>query len=221
MARPLRVDVGGEVYHVINRANARASIFHTETEYQHFEKLLKEAQKMFDMPILAYTIMPNHWHFVLHPKNDGDLSKFMKWLTLTHTQQYHAKNDTVGHGHLYQGRYKSFLVSKDSYLSQLIRYVEQNPLRAKLVKKSEDWRWGSLHIRTDKKLENSLLSELPVNLPQDYLQWVNEVDENEKIEQIRHSIDKGKPFGKDDWVEKIVNKFGLQVTTRLPGRPKK
>lgn len=222
MSRILRVDVSGEVYHVINRANGRMCIFPTDADYQHFENLLKEAQKKFDIQILAYTIMPNHWHLVLSTKKDGDLSKCMHWLTLTHTQQYRVKKQTVGEGHLYQGRYRSFLVSQDQYLVQLIRYVEQNPLRARLVKNSADWKWGSLPIRMGLRTNiNNFIGELPTNLPYDYVRWVNELDDKGKLEEIRASVDKGKPLGKQEWVEKMTDKFKLHSLFRPKGRPKK
>ena len=147
MPRVPRIDIGGHIYHIINRANGRKTIFHTKEDYIHFEKLLEEAKKKFNMRILAYVLMPNHWHLVLYPKHDGDLSVFMQWLTLTHTQQYHAKKKSTGHGHIYQGRYKSFLVGKDSYLLAVIKYIERNPVRAKLVKKVEQWQWGSGYRR--------------------------------------------------------------------------
>ncbi len=173
MARAPRVNVGGHIYHIINRSNGRLKIFENKDDYIHFENLLEDAKKLVDMRIISYCIMPNHWHLILYPKKDGDLSVFMQWLTLTYTQQYHVRKETVGHGHLYQGRYKSFLVAKDQYLIQVIRYVEQNPLRAKLVKKSEDWRWGSAWKRYNPLgLKNKkILSDSPVDLPHDYLKW--------------------------------------------------
>ena len=87
MPRIERVDVGDEIYHVINRANARAQIFNTEKEYKQFEEILEEAVEKFDARLLAYCIMPNHFHLVLRPKLDGDMSKFMSWLGNTHTRR--------------------------------------------------------------------------------------------------------------------------------------
>jgi len=219
MSRAPRVDVGGEVYHIINRTNGRVKIFNTKEDYQHFENLLKEAKKLVDMRIIAYTIMPNHWHLVLYPKKDGDLSVFMQWLTLTHTQQYHVRKNTVGYGHVYQGRYKSFLVSKDNYLLQLIRYVEQNSLRAKLVQKAEDWRWGSAWKRCESR-DINFLSDCPINLPSNYKSWLNHVDKGDDFEEIRFSVEKSRPFGTMEWTSKMVEKFNLVSTTRKGGRPK-
>ena len=110
MPRISRIAVGEEVYHVINRANGRLQIFNTTKDYQLFEQLLLDTKELVDMRILAYTIMPNHWHLVLHPKNDGDMTTFMQRLSNAHTRKVHSLTKTNGSGHLYQGRYKSFLV---------------------------------------------------------------------------------------------------------------
>ncbi len=110
MPRAPRVDVGDQIYHVINRANGRQTIFKTPEVYRQFEQLLKTAVEEKGMRVLAYVLMPNHWHLVLYPHNDGDLGRFMQWLTLTHTQQHRARTETIGYGQLYQGRYKSFLI---------------------------------------------------------------------------------------------------------------
>ena len=144
MPRNARVDVGGEVYHVINRANGRLRIFNKDEDYQLFEKLLLETKELIGMRILAYELMPNHWHLVLYPKNDGDLGAFMHRLSNAHTRKVHARTNTNGSGHLYQGRYKSFLVDSENYLLAVIKYVERNAVRAKLVRRCEDWQWGAL-----------------------------------------------------------------------------
>ncbi|MBI2476180.1 MAG: transposase [Candidatus Taylorbacteria bacterium] len=221
MGRAPRVDVGGEVYHIINRANGRQTIFHTKEEYLHFEQLLTEAKELNSMRILAYILMSNHWHLVLHPHRDGDLSVFMQWLTLTHTQQYHSRTKTIGYGHLYQGRYKSFLVEKDNHLLQLIRYVERNAFRAKLVKQAENWRWGSAYRRTQGAPQaKALLSDTIIELPKDYLEWLNEKEDAGALAIIRQSVNKGTPLGAVKWVKRTVDKFDLLLTTRLRGRPK-
>ena len=143
----MRIQYEHALYHVINRANGRATIFRNDKDYRHFESLLEEARELLDMRILSYCIMPNHWHLVLYPRNDGDMSEFMRWLTTTHVRQYRVATKSIGGGHLYQGTYKSFPVEKSEYLTTLIRYVEQNPLRAKLVKRAEGWKYSSLYRR--------------------------------------------------------------------------
>ena len=222
MPRVNRVDVSDIVYHAINRANARMQIFITEKDYLLFEKVLEEARERFNMRVLSYCIMPNHWHLVLYPKQDGDLQKFIGWLSMAHTQRWHSQHKTTGSGHLYQGRYKSFPVQTNDYLLQLFRYVERNALRAKLVQKAEDWRWSSLYIR-EKGNENQkkILDQWPVDVPSDYIFWANEPQTSEELELLRRSVIKGKPYGDDDWTGDIIKKFNLKSTLKNPGRPKK
>ena len=132
MGRALRVVAGGFAYHVLNRANARMRIFDKPKDYEAFEKILGQAVQRVKMRLLAYSLLPNHWHLVVWPREDGDLSTFVGWLELTHTQRWHAHRHSVGSGHVYQGRFKSFLVESDEYLWTVCRYVERNALRAGL-----------------------------------------------------------------------------------------
>jgi putative transposase len=133
MARTLRQAASNMFYHVLNRANGKEKIFKKEKDYGAFVKMLFESKEKYPIKILSFCIMPNHWHFILSPHKGEDLPKFMRWLTHTHTQRYHAYYKTIGGGHVYQGRYKSFLVDRDAYFLQACRYVERNPLRAGLV----------------------------------------------------------------------------------------
>ena len=145
MGRPKRAADGGLVYHVLNRANARMTIFEKPEDYAAFEQVLEEAVARTKMRLLAYCVMPNHWHMVVWPEADGELSRFTGWLTLTHTQRWHAHRHSTGSGHVYQGRFKSFPVQDDEHFFTVCRYVERNALRANLVRRAEEWRWGSLH----------------------------------------------------------------------------
>ena len=222
MPRQARIAVANTVYHVINRANGRQTIFHSEEDYRHLEDLLQEAVDLTGMRLLGYCIMPNHWHLVLYPSTDTQMAEFMGWLTNTHTRQYRTRTRTIGYGHLYQDRYKSFPVQNDKHLVDLIRYVEQNPLRARLVKRSEDWRWSSLYRREKGTArEKKLLSVLPTKLPHNYLTSVNQILTDDTLEEIRYAVNKGKPYGGMTWVERMIEKFNLMHTTRGPGRPKK
>lgn len=222
MGRALRTDVADYVYHVLNRANARATLFKTKADYELFEKVLEEAKERIDVRILAYSIMPNHWHLVLYPRNDGALSKFTNWLTLTHTQRWHAAHHTIGHGHLYQGRYKSFICEEDKHFINLVRYVERNPLRARLVKRAEDWRWGSAWRRTKgTSKQKKLLCEWPVPMPRGYASFLNEPQTHSEVEAMRRSIKRGSPYGSNSWTGKIIEQFKLETTIRPRGRPNK
>ncbi len=221
MGRTLRVDIGNELYHVLNRANARLPIFKKEKDYEAFENILEEAKDKYSMRILAYCLMPNHWHLILHPKKDGDLNLFMQWITLTHTQRWHAHYHSVGYGHIYQGRYKSFLIQNDRYLLSVCKYVESNAFRANLTKKAEDWKWSSLWRREQgNSKQKELLSSWPVDTPKDYLASINRSQAEKELGYIRECSNKNRPFGDDSWLDKVVNKFGLEMTLRNPGRPK-
>ena len=221
MSRPPRTILGDTVYHVINRSNNRVPLFEKEGDYRAFDEVIEEAKERHNMRILAYCTMPNHWHFLLYPRNDGDLPLFMGWLTLTHTQRWRASHNTIGNGHLYQGRYKSFPVQTDDYFLTVCRYVEQNPLRAGLVTNALDWRWGSLWRREYGTLEQTLLlDEWPTPKPSYYLSFVNELEHASHLTSIRTSVNKGQPFGKSDWVRTITKKLGLESTFYNPGRPK-
>ncbi len=222
MPRASRIAIGGEVYHVINRANGRLTIFNTKEDYEIFEQLLLETKELLDVEILAYVIMPNHWHLILLPRNDGDLTAFMQRLSNSHTRKVHAHTKTNGSGHLYQGRYKSFLVENNNYLLTLLKYVERNPVRAKLVKKCEDWQWGSAYRRIHgTKEEKSLVDNPPTDLPLQYSSWINSFEDEKTVQSIRSSVIKGSPYGTDSWVEKMVITHKLQPTLKSPGRPRK
>jgi putative transposase len=221
MPRIKRTNVGGYVYHVLNRANARVQIFDNDEDYKLFENILEEAIEKFNVKILAYCIMPNHFHLVLYPENEGDLSVFMGWVTNTHTRRWHTQKGTVGQGHLYQGRYKSFICQDDNHFLTLVKYVEQNALKAKLVKKAEGWRWSSVWRREYGTIkQKKLLFPWPVSKPKDYLSWLNTILPEEKEEIIERSIIKSNPYGEDYWLDNTVKKFGLEQTLRRVGRPK-
>ena len=222
MPRVHRVDVGDSVYHVINRANARVPIFDTNEDYALFEAILTEGREKYDMRILAYCLMPNHWHLVLYPKHNRDLSKFISWVTNTHTRRWHVMKETVGQGHLYQGRYKSFLCQTDSHFLTLVRYVERNAKKANLVKRAENWKWSSVWRRekgTGK--HKKFLSPWPVPIPKDYLSWLHKPQSMAEEEAIERSVAKNIPFGDNRWRHGIIKKYGLEQTLRSVGRPKK
>lgn len=148
----------------------------------------------------------------------------MRWITHTHTQRYYTHYKTIGCGHLYQGRFKSFPVEKDTYFLQLCRYVKRNPVRAGLAQKAEDWKWSSLWIRKRGVPEwKNLLSEWPVERPIAYMEWVNELqqDEEERCKQIRYATKRGRPFGSESWIQKTAKLLGLLSTLKQRGRPKK
>ena len=136
MPRTNRIAPGGWVFHVLNRGNARGEIFEDDGDYRAFEALVRETCARFRMRLLAYSLMPNHWHQVVWPREDGDLGRYMQRLTTTHVRRWHLHRHSVGYGHLYQGLYKSFPVQQDDHCLTVCRYVERNALRANLVKRA-------------------------------------------------------------------------------------
>ena len=222
MPRNARVDLAEYPYHVINRSVMRLKIFDSDDEFELFDNLIKKTCEEHGMRLLAYALMPNHWHFLLYPKKDGDLSIFMHRLTNTHTRKVKSRTKTIGTGPLYQGRYKSFIIQKDRYFLTVLKYIGRNPVRAGLVKRAEDWRWGSAwrRIHGTPKQKN-LLAHTPVPLPTNYRSWINTPEPSEELEKLRASVNKGAPYGSESWVEKTVRQFGLGSTLRNPGRPKK
>ena len=140
MPRPTRADEAGGIYHALNRGNARSTIFHKDEDYVAFERIISEGLERYDVELFAYQLMPNHWHLVLRPVEDGAMSQIMRWITATHTMRYHAHYHSSGEGHVYQGRFKSFPIQDDDHFLTVCRYVERNALRAKLVNKAEKWR---------------------------------------------------------------------------------
>jgi putative transposase len=220
MPRRLRHAAGGYVYHVLNRAVARATIFQKPGDYDAFVRVLTEAQVRLPIRLLGYCIMPNHWHLVLWPDKDGDLSEFMRWLTVTHTQRWHAHYQSAGTGPLYQGRFKSFPVAEDEHLLTLLRYVERNPLRAGLVSTAGKWRWSSLG-QIGLGLDGPTLAKWPIAKPRRWLEWVDGVETELELEALRRCILRGCPYGDEDWQKRTVKHLGLESSMKPPGRPKR
>jgi putative transposase len=219
MARQRRQAPGGRVYHVMNRGVGRRGIFQKPEDYAAFERVLAEALARVPLRILGYCLMPNHWHFVLWPRADGELSAFTQWLTQTHTQRWHAHYHTAGTGHLYQGRFKNFPVQSDVHLLLVLRYVERNALRANLAARAEEWPWGSLW-RRERGLAAGWLAEWPVERPADWVAFVNEPQSEGELAALRRSANRGCPFGSEEWQAETVKELGLESTMRPRGRPR-
>ena len=221
MPRPRRQCVGGIAYHVLNRANGRLRIFKKRADFEAFERVLAEGIERVGMRLCGYCIMGNHWHLLLWPRATGDVSEFMRWMTLTHTQRWHAAHGTAGIGHVYQGRFKSFPVQSNEHYLTVLRYIESNPLRAKIVKNSRDWEYSSLAIRNGADKEDLKISAGPVRLPDRWNRLVNVLPGERVNDAIGNCIKRGCPFGNDTWKETVTQKLGLQMTLRPRGRPRK
>jgi putative transposase len=223
MPRTARIAPGGMIFHVLNRANARARIFAKESDYAAFERVMHETLIRKPMRILGYLIMPNHWHLVLWPEDDGDLAQFMHRLTIAHVRRWHLHRKTVGCGHLYQGTYKSFPVESDEHLLAVLCYVERNALRAGLVQRAEDWRWSSLWRWRHAEVTEDVppLTNWPVERPRQWLLQVNRPQAKAELEAVQTSVERGRPFGSMIWQEMTAKKLGLESTFHPRGRPRK
>ena len=220
MPRIARHAPGGIVYHALNRANGRLRLFKKDEDFLAFEQAMQQAFERVPIRILDWCIMPNHWHFVLWPKRDGELTAFLRWLTLTHTQRWKHAHDAVGHGHLYQGRFKSFPIQQDLHLLTALRYVQRNPLRAKLVKSAERWPWGSCFVREHRSHDlYPLLADWPVERPPRWLATVNQPQTPQEEAAMKHHIDRGSPLGAETWARRTAIALNLEQTLRPRGRP--
>lgn len=222
MGKPRRITKGGYFYHVFNRANGKLRIFRKAGDFVAFENILADGLFRFDMRLCGYTVMGNHWHLLLWPKNDGDLSEFMHWLGVTHTNRWHAAHGTTGMGHLYQGRFKSFPLRDDHHYLSVLRYIEANPFRAKLAETPDQWPYSSLAKRMGLCNNEIKLTQGPVPLPPNWTERVLAfADYEQRADEIRKCIKRGRPFGDKQWVNKTAAQLQLESTLRPRGRPRK
>lgn len=222
MARKARVAPGGLIYHVVNRAVGRMRMCRSPKDFAAFERVLLQAHERCPLRILSYCIMGNHWHFVAWPKEDGQLTDFFRWLAHTHAMRWRVAHNTVGYGHLYQGRYKSFPVQAGEPLLKVCRYVERNALTAGLVRRAEEWPWSSLWVRQyggDK--QKAILHPGPTPRPADWSAWVNAAITPKDQARWKLSLARSQPFGDAAWTIRTADTLGLGHTLRAEGRQKR
>lgn len=142
MARPLRLEFPGALYHVMSRGNRRETIYVSPADFQVFLDVLGDACERFNWVCHAYCLMTNHYHLLIETP-EGNLSRGMRHLNGVYSQAFNRSNDKVGH--VFQGRHKAIVVQKETYLLELARYIVLNPLRAKMVAQLGDWPWSSYH----------------------------------------------------------------------------
>lgn len=140
MARPLRLEFVGALYHITSRGDRREDIYEDDRDRKQFLSILGEVCKRYNWICHAYCLMSNHYHLLIETP-DGNLSKGMRQLNGVYTQYFNRQHSRVGH--VFQGRYKAILVDKSSYLLELARYIVLNPVRASMVRFAEDWPWSS------------------------------------------------------------------------------
>ncbi len=224
MPRRLRESSGGLVYHVVNRGVGRRQVFDDEGDYAAFVRALAEACERFPgVAVVTFCLMPNHWHLVLWPAADGVLSEFMRVLTVTHTQRWHAHRHSAGQGPVYQGRFKSFPIEADGHVLTVGRYVERNAVRAGLAGRAVDWPWGGAAARAAGRWGPAWLLPLgrwPAEVPGDWSAWVDRAETAAELAAVRTSVRRGRPFGSDAWQRATAERLGLTASLRPIGRPR-
>ncbi len=230
MPRKTRTLFGGFCYHIINRGNGRARVFHGEADYREFVKLRAATGERLAPRLLAYCLMPNHFHLVLWPRQDDEVSRWMQWLMTAQVRRHHRRHGSDGH--LWQGRFKAFPIQRDEHLLSVLRYVERNPLRAGLVARAEDWPWSSLGISDPTDPAAPVAGELdpalepplnagPLPRPSNWRDWVNEAEDPGQLAALRHSVKRGVPWGTPIWIRRTAVRLGIGPSLRPRGRPPK
>ena len=219
MPRATRASAGGVCYHVLNRGNGRRQVFRKDGDYHAFFKALAYASIEIPVPVLAFCLMPNHFHLVVWPCEDGDLSRWMHWVQNTHVRRYHQHYHSSGH--IWQGRFRAFPVEADEHLLTVLRYVERSPVQANLVARAERWPWSSARCWHEPEGRPSYLVPGPVPRPTDWLAWVNQPLTSAEVEALRGCISRGTPFGSQKWVRRTAERLHLAASLRPRGRPRK
>ena len=220
MPRRITRGTAGLVFHVINRGARRLGLFDTDRDYREWLEAFAEAHERAPVDVLAYCLMPNHFHLVLRPQEDRQLAEFMRVGTVTHSMRWHRHRGSAGTGAVYQGRYRAFPVQTNGYFYNLCRYVEANALRAALVKRAEEWAWSSLSARC-KNCNVLELAEWPIPQPADWVAQVNDRGARWEFDAVRRSIQRGIPLGDPDWTKATATPLGLKKHMRRPCRPRR
>ena len=201
----------------MNRGDHRQTLFHTPVDYDAFIDILREACGKFGMRVLSYVLMPNHWHLVLWPVNDGDLSRFVGWLSLVHARRWKHVHGTWGEGPVYQGRFKAIPIADDGHFVVVCVYVERNPVRAHLVADAREWRWSSACDSGDPSAIR--LSRWPVPRPANWLDRINHPERPATLRCLRTCVKLSAPFGSDAWRADMIDRLGWRTGIRPAGRP--
>jgi len=226
MPRPLRPIAEGMVYHVINRGNGRQPVFFCDEDYLAFLRAVADLKQRKPFELHGYCLMTNHMHLLLRPL-EVPVSRIVQSLLVSHTQRYHRCHKTCGH--VWQGRFKSPVVQDDHHLLCVLRYIEANPLRAKMVAAAGEYRWSSFATHglgepselLDPVPAYDALSAYPAVRRRRWTAYVHQELPESELSSIRRSSETGLPYGEASWVEDLAKRLKLDLTLRPRGRPKK
>ena len=219
MPRVARIIAKDYPYHVTQRGNYRQTVFESDADYRQYLTWLKEYSEKYSLDIWAYCLMSNHVHFVCVPRDDNSLARTLNTLHMRYSQYYNRKKGITGH--LWQGRYFSSILD-DTHLYAAIRYVENNPVRAGIVREPEDYTWSSARghcgIVSDGILSDTchLCDEID-----DWPRYLREDESAEVVERLKVNIMSGRPCGDEDFRKSIEAVVGRSLNIRPRGRPRK
>jgi putative transposase len=217
MPRIARAVATGFFHHVVQRGNNREKVFFDKEDKERYLSLLKKYSNKCDSPLLAYCLMSNHIHLLTRPKGEESLYKMMQGVTLCYTQHINRKYQRTGR--LWESRYHSCIVDKDRYLWAVARYIEQNPVRARVVKKAEDFPYSSANAHINGIMNEILGEELfEARQRKDYRELINAEKE---INSIRYHTRTGRPLGSEEFIKKMEKKLERKFMLKSPGRPRK
>jgi putative transposase len=226
MPRPLRPIADGLIYHVINRGNNRQPVFQGEGDYLAFLKALADLKERKPFDLYGYCLMGNHIHLLLRPRQ-GTISRIVQSLLVSHTQRYHRFHHSGGH--VWQGRFKSPVIQDDDHLLAVLRYIEANPLRARMVEHAGEYRWSSFGSHGDRRADELLSPVVPYESlatgaaarRRRWAAYVQQTPDEAELTAIRRSSETGLPYGERCWIDRLCRRLKLDLTIRPRGRPRK
>lgn len=183
----------GRVFHVVNRAIQDQLLFRDFGEYLAFQQRMVWALEVEPTRLLAFCLMPNHWHLLLQPRPDLEVSRFVKWLTSTHAKNLRRWRGSEGRGAVYQSRYRISAVDTERYFYVATRYVERNAARGGLVERAEQWPFGSASEAP--RLQGIQLATWPVPRPSSWLTYLNDAESPADLDFIRRRTRRNEPIG--------------------------
>jgi putative transposase len=218
MPRIARIVAVGHPHHITQRGTNRTAIFLGDDDRMFFMSTLNKWSAKKNTRIWAYCLMENHFHLLLEPLDNKGLGKCLHGLTLSYAQYFNRKYGRTGR--LFENRYFSCPIDKDSYLWAVVRYIERNPVRAKMAKRAEDWKWSSARTHATGRPEKAifLFDWLDKSERLDYGKFLNE-DGND--DHIRKATSTGRPYGSLTFLEKLEKQLGRLLKQKKCGRPSK
>jgi putative transposase len=220
MPRIARAIAPGFPHHVVQRGNNREQVFFDREDRRRYLSLLKNYAEKWNSPVLAYCLMDNHVHLLTRPTSETSLYKMMQGLALCYTQHINRKYGRTGR--LWESRYHSCIVEEERYLWAAVRYIEQNPIRARVAKRAEEYPYSSAKAHVTGK-RNPVLGEeiFSPEEREDYVSLLNEVLFSGMTEGLRHHTRRGTPFGDEGFVGRIETELERSLVRKPRGRPKR